>query len=51
MDLDNLLSVSGYSIVSDSIWKMFGSSMVSSSWIIIFDCSTGLKNQKQFQDV
>ena len=38
MKLDNLVAFLGYSIVTDSISKMFGFSTISSSWVITFDC-------------
>ena len=39
MDFDNLVTVFGCSMVTDSMSKMFGFSTFSSSLVIIFDCS------------
>ena len=35
---DNLVTVLGCSIVTDSMSNMFGFSMISSFWVIICDC-------------
>ena len=41
MSSDNLVTVLGYSIVTDLMSKMFAFSRISSSWVIIFDCVIG----------
>ena len=48
MDFDNLVAVFGYSIVTGSMSKMFDFSMLLSSRVIIFDCSTDFNKSEEF---
>ena len=41
MNFDNLVKVLGCSLVTTSTSKMVDFSVVSSSWVITFDCSIG----------
>ena len=41
MNFDNLVEVLGCSLVTTSTSKMLDFSVVSSSWVIIFDCFIG----------
>ena len=43
MGFDNIVTVFGCSVVSEFMPKVFGFSMVSSSYVIIIDCFMGFK--------